>query len=77
MLEWHYTKRIGSVLYYLGPLLLALFSARISKYTLYKVWDEITYLFPNFNGCTFDVWELASNFIPRFTGHVITYPCGD
>ena len=22
-----------------------------------KMWDEITYPFPNFNGCTVDVWN--------------------
>ena len=27
-----------------------------------KVWDEITYPFPNFNGCTIEVWEWISNF---------------
>ena len=27
----------------------------------YKVWDEITYQFPNFN--TIEVWEWMSNFI--------------
>ena len=31
-----------------------------------KVWDEITYPFPNFNGCTVEVWEWISNFIPHF-----------
>ena len=37
--------------------------------------DEITFPFPNFNGCTVEVWEWISNYIPHFTGHVITYPC--
>ena len=37
--------------------------------------DEITFPFPNFNGCTFEVWEWIQNFDPHFTGHVITYPC--
>ena len=31
------------------------------------MWDKITYLFPNFNGCT-------GNFIPHFPELVITYP---
>ena len=33
------------------------------------MWDEITYppQIPT------DVWEKISNFIPHFTGHVITY----
>ena len=35
-----------------------------------KVWDEIAYLFPNCNGCTFEIWEWTGNFIPYFTGHV-------
>ena len=39
------------------------------------MWDEITYPFSNFNGCTVEVWEWISNFIPHFTGHVITYTC--
>ena len=41
----------------------------------YKVWDEITYPFPNFNGATVEVWKWISNFIPNLTGPVITYPC--
>ena len=32
---------------------------------LSQVWDEITYPFPNFNGCTMEVWEWISNFIPH------------
>ena len=35
------------------------------------MWNEITYPFPNY-GCTVEVWEWISNFIPHFTGHVIT-----
>ena len=33
------------------------------------------YPFLNFNGATVEVNEMISNFIPHFTGHVITYPC--
>ena len=36
--------------------------------------DEITYPFPNFNGCTVELWKWISNFTPHFTWHVITYP---
>ena len=32
------------------------------------VWDEITDLFLNFNGCTVEILEWISNFIPHFTG---------
>ena len=35
-----------------------------SNYVHYRIWDEITYPFPNFNGAAVDVWELVSNFIP-------------
>ena len=48
---------------------------RISNYIRYKVWDEITYPLSNFNGCTVEVWQRISNFIPSITGRVITYPC--
>ena len=41
------------------------------------MWYEITYPFPNFNGYTVEVWEWLSNFIPHFTGYVITYPYWD
>ena len=52
-------------------------SAWISNYIHFKVWGEMTYPFPNFNGCTVEVWEWISNFMPHFIGHVITYPCWD
>ena len=39
------------------------------------MWGEITYPFPNFNGCTIELWEWISNCIPHFIGHVISYPC--
>ena len=42
-----------------------------------KVWDEITYPFLNFNGCTVEVLEWISDFISHLTEHVITYPCWD
>ena len=29
----------------------------ISNHLTVAVWDEITYPFPNFNGCTIEVWE--------------------
>ena len=37
------------------PRLLTLIPAWISNYIHYKVWDEITYPFLNFNGCTIEV----------------------
>ena len=58
----------GVNLYHQGPLLLTclnLMSALISNYVIIKLWDEFTYLFPNFNGCTVEVWEWISNFIPH------------
>ena len=56
---------------------LTLIPAWISNCIHYKVWDQMTYPFPNFNGATVEVWEWKSYFIPRFTGHVITYPWCD
>ena len=41
------------------------------------MWDEITYPFLNFKGCTVEVYEWISNVIPLFIKHVITYPCWD
>ena len=41
----------------------------------YKLWDKITYPFPNFNGYTVEVWGWISNFIPHLTGCLIIYPC--
>ena len=35
----------------------------ISNRIHYKVWDEITYTFPNFNGTAVEVWEWVSNFV--------------
>ena len=40
---------------------------------LHRVWDEITYPFPNFNGCTVEVWKWISNFIPHFIMDVTTF----
>ena len=37
------------------------------------MWYKITYPFPNFNGAAFKVLEWVNNFIPPFTGHVITF----
>ena len=53
---------------------LTLIEAWISYYIHYKVWDGITYPFPNFKGATVEVWEWISNFITHFTVHVIPYP---
>ena len=43
----------------------------------YKVWDEITFLFPNVNGVTAELWDWIDSFTPHFTGYVITYPFWD
>ena len=47
---------------------LALIAAWISNHTPSKVWDEIHYPFPNFNGRTVEVWEWIMNFIAHFNG---------
>ena len=48
-----------------------LIPAWINKHIHYKLWEEMTYLFPNFNSCTVEVWESISNFILHFVGHVL------
>ena len=45
--------------------------AWISNHMPYEVWDEIYHAFSNFNGCTMDVCEWISNFIPDFAMEVI------
>ena len=42
-----------------------------------KVWNEITYQFPNYNGATFEVCEWISNFASYFIMYVSTCPCWD
>ena len=49
----------------------------ISNYIHYKVWDQITYPFINFNSANIEVKEWISNFIIKFIVNVITYPCWD
>ena len=44
--------------------------AWISNHIHYKMWDEITYPFPNFNSSGIGVWEWMNNFIPHVTGHM-------
>ena len=51
--------------------------SRISNHMPSTVWDEITYPFPNSNGCTVEVWEWISNFIPHFMSVVISFPGRD
>ena len=64
----------------LGPLLLiglTLILAWINNHTPGKMWDEITYPFLNFNGCTVEVYKWISNFIQHFIMDVIINPCWD
>ena len=60
--------------WHLGPLLLTRLTsipAWISNHMPSKMWIVITYPFPNFNGCTSEVWEWISNFIPYIMVDVI------
>ena len=66
--------------WYRGPIYwhcVTLNPAWISDYTRYKAWDEISYLLPNFNGWTVEVWVWMNNIIPHFTRHMITFACWD
>ena len=60
-----------------GPLLLTLnnFDPSMDRYSmLSKVWDKITYHFPNFNCCTIDVCEWISDFTQSLQWMYISYP---
>ena len=63
----------------LGSLLLTWinFNLGISNHMPSKVWDEITYPFPNFNDRSVEVWEGISNFILHFIMGLITHPFWD
>ena len=37
-----------------------------------KVWNEITYSFPNFNGAAVEICDWINNLTPHIIGHVIT-----
>ena len=52
-------------------------TAWISNHMPNKVWDEITYPFPNFNGSNVEVWEFISNIMPHVIKYVITHTCWD
>ena len=75
LLQFHHTN--STLMMTRNPIYqhgLTLISAWMSNYNHYKVWDEITYPFPNFNNATIEIREWTSNAIPHLTGHVITYP---
>ena len=46
--------------------------AWISNYIHYKVYDEIIYPFPKFNGAAIELWEWISYFISHFIGNGVT-----
>ena len=58
-----------------GPFIwqaLTLSQAWISNHMSSKVWSQITYPFPNFNGYIVEVWEWKRIYIPLFIADVIT-----
>ena len=60
LIVWKYPQLTSSVPSILGPLYLhelTLIPAFISNHMLSEMWDDITYPFSNFNGCTIKVWE--------------------
>ena len=50
---------------------LTFLSAWISNHIPSKVWNEIIYPFPRFNGAVVEVWEWINNFIPNFIRDVL------
>ena len=62
---------------YLGPLnyhRLTLIPTGISNHSLSKWWNEINKLFPNFSGCTVEVWEWLSNSNEHLIMYMAAYP---
>ena len=53
----------------------SLIPAWMSNHMSSKAWDEITYPFPNINGCAIDVWKWIKYIVPYFIMDVITYTC--
>ena len=70
-----YCRRKLMGLFYLHGL--TIIPAWINDHVPSEVWDKITYLFPNLNAVTVEVWEWRRNFNPQFVMNVITYPCWD
>ena len=58
-----------------GPPLLTWNNFDLNMDKLLHPFYRITYPFPNFSGAVFKVW--ICNIISHFTGHVVTYHCGD
>ena len=69
-IPWFYVDIIRGPFYHHG---LTLILAWICNHMPTTMWDEITHPFLNFNGCTIEVQDWISNFIPHFIGDVITY----
>ena len=47
-------------------------NAWIRNYIHYKVWDEIIYSSPNFNGTAVEVWEGISSFTPYWAWYYLS-----
>ena len=62
--------------WFLWPLSLAWFNCnpRMCICKLQRV-GGITYPFPNFTGCTVEVWAWITTILSHFTGYAISYPC--
>ena len=67
------------ILYIISALLLTLnnFNLSMNKLSHSKMWDEITYLFINFNDRTVDAREWINNSISYSIVGLITYPLWD
>ena len=56
-----------------GPFTLT--PAWMDDYSHYHAWDEITYPFPNFNGCTVEIWEWISNLMTTQFHPTLCWSC--
>ena len=66
--------RYTCIVYFMVPRWVNCNFRKISNHMSIKRRDQITYPFPNFNGCTVEVWDWISNFIMQFTMDAITSP---
>ena len=77
-------RRFVSILKWLWPSEAPFTNVNLFQYqhgqvitSIFKLWGDFTYPFPNFNGAPGGVWKWISNFIPHLIGHAISYTCCD
>ena len=64
VLDWEYSDRLGGIGQHYWCRYPAFLRRQVIRSFSWYWQYQITYPFPNFNGCTVEVWEWISNFIP-------------